>query len=203
MEFVLLYLLVNIAVGAIACFFGKKLFYLMLGALVFLGVFNMGLSVTDGSPVALVLAIALSVTAALLSKFAYKVGVFLMGCVAGAALGFVISILLPAEMADYSMIVIVVLAIVCALGALHWCDLFVRWGTAYSGATFMSSNLLAAIFAFTPLSALAVSDDMLATFDTLSAYIAGPFSAAYATPIFVATLVLTVVGAVVQKHGGE
>lgn len=203
MEFVLLYLLVNIAVGAIACFFGKKLFYLMLGALVFLGVFNMGLSVTDGSPVALVLAIALGVIAALLSKYAYKVGVFLMGCVAGAALGFVISILLPAEMADYSMIVIVVLAIVCALGALHWCDLFVRWGMAYSGATFMSSNLLAAIFAFTSLSALAVSDDMLATFDALSSYIAGPFSAAYATPIFVATLVLTVVGAVVQKHGGE
>ena len=35
MEYVVLYLLVNIAVGVAACFYGKKLFYLMLGALVF------------------------------------------------------------------------------------------------------------------------------------------------------------------------
>ena len=33
MEFVVVYLLVNILVGAAACFFGKRLFFLMLGAL--------------------------------------------------------------------------------------------------------------------------------------------------------------------------
>ena len=38
MELVIAYLLVNIAVGAVACFFGKRLFYIMLAAIVFLAV---------------------------------------------------------------------------------------------------------------------------------------------------------------------
>lgn len=35
MGLVVVYLLANIVVGAIACFFGKRLFYVVLGLLVF------------------------------------------------------------------------------------------------------------------------------------------------------------------------
>ena len=63
MEFVIIYLLVNVLIGAAACFFGKKLFYVMLGLLVFLGVFNIALSSTDGSALSFVIAVILAVVA--------------------------------------------------------------------------------------------------------------------------------------------
>lgn len=200
MEFVILYLLVNIAVGAIACFMGKKLFYVMLGALVFLGVFNIGMSTSDGSPVSLIVALVLGVVAALLSKYAYKAGVFLIGCAAGAALGFVVSLFLPQEYAGYSMVVLALAAILLGLVALKWCDFFVRVGTAYTGATFVVPNVLAAVLAFGELTALAVPADSLATFYALSDYIANDFASLYGTPIFLGTLILTIAGSIVQQR---
>ena len=200
MEFVILYLLVNIAVGAIACFMGKKLFYVMLGALVFLGVFNIGMSTSDGSPVSLIVALVLGVVAALLSKYAYKAGVFLIGCAAGAALGFIVSLFLPQEYAGYSMVVLALAAILLGLAALKWCDFFVRVGTAYTGATFVVPNVLAAVLAFGELTALAVPADSLATFNVLSDYIANDFASLYGTPIFLGTLILTIAGSIVQQR---
>lgn len=200
MEFVILYLLVNIAVGAIACFMGKKLFYVMLGALVFLGVFNIGMSTSDGSPVSLIVALVLGVVAALLSKYAYKAGVFLIGCAAGAALGFVVSLFLPQEYAGYSMVVLALAAILLGLAALKWCDFFVRVGTAYTGATFAVPNVLATVLAFGELTALAVPADSLATFNALSDYIANDFASLYGTPIFLGTLILTIAGSIVQRR---
>lgn len=200
MEFVILYLLVNIAVGAIACFMGKKLFYVMLGALVFLGVFNIGMSTFDGSPVSLIVALVLGVVAALLSKYAYKAGVFLIGCAAGAALGFIVSLFLPQEYAGYSMVVLALAAILLGLAALKWCDFFVRVGTAYTGATFVVPNVLAAVLAFGELTALAVPADSLATFNALSDYIANDFASLYGTPIFLGTLILTLAGSIVQQR---
>lgn len=200
MEFVILYLLVNIAVGALACFAGKRLFYIMLGALVFLGVLNIGLSSTDGSAASIVIAVVLGIVAALLSKYVYKAGVFLVGAVAGAALGFVVGMLMPAEMNAYLGVIMAVAALLVGLAALRWCDLFVRLGTAYTGSTFMVSNVLAAVLAFNALAELAVPGDALATFNALSSYIGSDFSALYATPILVGTIALTIVGAIVQKR---
>lgn len=200
MEFVLLYLVVNIAAGAVACFYGKRLFYVVLGALVFLGVFNIGLSSTDGSPMSLIIAAVLGLVAAVLSRYAYKAGVFLIGALAGAALGFVIGMLMPQEASAYLGVIMAVAALLVGLAALRWCDLFVRLGTAYAGSTFMVSNALAAVLAFSSLTALAVPGDALSTFDALSGYIGGEFSAAHGTPILIGTIVLTIVGAIVQKR---
>ena len=199
MEFVILYLVVNVGAGALACFMGKRLFYLMLGVIVFLGVFNIGLSATEGSPASLAIAAVLGILAALLSKFAYKAGVFLVGFAAGAALGFIVGMLAP-EAAAYLWVIMLVAGALVGLAAVRWCDLFVRIGTAYTGATFIASNALAAVLAFPRLAACAVPGDALATFDALSGFIGGAFSAAYATPVLVATVVLAIAGVVVQGH---
>ena len=200
MEFVLLYLVINIAAGAVACFYGKRLFYVVLGALVFLGVFNIGLSSTDGSPMSLIIAAVLGLVAAVLSRYAYKAGVFLIGALAGAALGFVIGMLMPQEASSYLGLIMAVAALLVGLAALRWCDLFVRLGTAYAGSTFVVSNVLAAVLAFGSLTALAVPGDALSTFNALSDYIGGEFSAANGTPILIGTFVLTILGAIVQKR---
>ena len=200
MEFVIAYLLVNIVAGVLACFFGRRLFYVVLGLLVFLGVFNIALTSTDGSTLSLVIAAVLGVAAALLSKFVYRAGVFLVGFIAGAALGFVVTMLLPEEAADFLWVIVVVAGLLVGLAAARWSDLAVRLGTAWTGAAYVVPNVLAAALAFPELSALAVPGDATATFDALSAYIAGDFSAAYGTAILLGTIVLAVVGTVVQAH---
>lgn len=200
MEFVIAYLLVNIVAGALACFFGRRLFYVVLGLLVFLGVFNIALTSTDGSTLSLVIAAVLGVAAALLSKFVYRAGVFLVGFIAGAALGFVVTMLLPEEAADFLWVIVVVAGLLVGLAAARWSDLAVRLGTAWTGAAYVVPNVLAATLALPELSALAVPGDATATFDALSAYIAGDFSAAYGTAILLGTIMLAVVGTVVQAH---
>ena len=198
-EFVILYLLVNIAAGALACFLGKRLFYIMLGVLVFLGVFNIGLTATDGSPASFAIAAVVGIIAALLSKFAYKAGVFLVGFVAGAALGFIVGMLVP-EASAYLWVIMLLAGVLVGLAAVRWCDLFVRIGTAYTGATFIASNAVAAVTAFPLLAKVAVPGDALATFDALSTFIGSEVSAAYATPIFILTLALAIAGVIVQGH---
>lgn len=200
MEFVVIYLLVNVIVGAAACFFGKKLFYLMLGLLVFLGVFNIALSSTDGSVLSYVIGAVLGVAAALLSKYVYKAGVFLVGFLAGAALGFVVTMLLPQDASNFLGAIMIVAGLLLGLAAAHWTDLAVRLGTAWSGASFLVPNVLAAVLAFGSLTALAVPGDATGTFGALSAYIGGDFSAAYGTPILVGTIALTIVGSIVQSR---
>lgn len=198
-EFVILYLLVNIAAGALACFMGKRLFYIVLGVLVFLGVFNIGLAATDGSSTSFAIAAVFGIIAALLSKYAYKAGVFLIGFVAGAALGFFIGMLVP-NMSGYLMIVVILVGALVGLAAVRWCDVFVRIGTAYTGASFLVSNALAAAHAFPQLLECAVPGDAMATFDALTSFIGGEFSAAYSTPLFIGTFVLAVAGAIVQGN---
>lgn len=198
-EFVILYLLVNIAAGALACFMGKRLFYIVLGVLVFLGVFNIGLAATDGSPTSFAIPAVFGIIAALLSKYAYKAGVFLIGFVAGAALGFFIGMLVP-NMSGYLMIVVVLVGALVGLAAVRWCDLFVRIGTAYTGASFLVSNVLAVALAFPQLLERAVPGDAMATFDALTGFIGGEFSAAYSTPLFIGTFVLAVAGVIVQGN---
>ncbi|WP_417803124.1 hypothetical protein [Thermophilibacter provencensis] len=200
MEFVILYLLVNIAAGAAACFFGKRLFYVLLGVLVFIGVFNVALGSTDASPVSLAIGAVLGVVAALLSKYAYKAGVFIVGLVSGAALGFIVTMLLPREAADYLGVIMVVAGVLLGLAAVRWADAAVRIGTAWAGSSFLVPNVLAAVLAFGELAARAVPGDALATFDSLTAYVGGDFAAAYATPILVGTIALTVVGSIVQTR---
>lgn len=198
MEFVIVYLLVNILAGAAACFFGKRLFFVMLGALVFLGVFNLALGATDASPVSLVVAAALGVAATLLSKYAYKVAVFLAGFVAGAALGFLVAMLFADQLSNYLGLVMVIAGVLVGLAGARWSDMIVRWGTAWTGATFVVPNVLAAALAFGSLAERAVPGDAMATFDALSGFIGGEFAAAYGTPILVGTVVLAVAGAIVQ-----
>lgn len=198
MEFVIVYLLVNILAGAAACFFGKRLFFVMLGALVFLGVFNVALGATDASPVSLIVAAVLGVVAALLSKYAYKVAVFLAGFVAGAALGFLVAMLFADQLSNYLGLVMVIAGVLVGLAGARWSDMIVRWGTAWTGATFVVPNVLAAALAFGSLAERAVPGDAMATFDALSGFIGGEFAAVYGTPILVGTVVLAVAGAIVQ-----
>lgn len=200
MELVIAYLAINIAVGLVACFFGKKLFYLMLGLLVFLGVFSIATSSADSSALSFVIAAVLGVAAALLSKYVYKAGVFLVGFVAGAALGFILTMLLPSEAGSFLWVIVLVAGLLVGLTAVRWSDLAIRLGTAWAGASFAVPSMVAAATAFPKMTELVVAGDANATFSALSKFIEGDLAAASGTAILVGTIVLTVIGAVVQSR---
>lgn len=200
---VVVYLLVNVLVGVAACFAGRRLFFVMLGALVFLGVFNVALGATDASPASLAVAAVLGVVAALLSRYAYKAAVFLVGFCAGAALGFVAAVLLPQEVTDYLPLVMAIAGVVVGLAGVRWSDAIVRWGTAWSGASFAVPSLLAAILGFDALLVRAVPGDAMATFDALSSYVGGEFASSHGTAILACTVVLAVAGAIVQSRSRD
>lgn len=196
MEYAIAYLLTNVAVGAVVCLFGRRLFFVALGLLTFLYVINIG---SGGSAASVAVAVVLGVLAALLSKFAYRAAVFVVGMLAGAALGFVLgTLLLPVEAADYLGVLSLVAGVVVGLLATRFSDTAVRLGTAWSGASLAAPCLLAAALALGRLAELAVPGDAAASFDALGAYVNGPFMAAYSLPVLVATVVLAVVGFVVQ-----
>lgn len=199
MEYVILYLAVNIVLGALACFCGKKLFYLLLGALVFLAVLNAGLSATDASAASVAVAVVLGIVAALLSKLAYKAGVFIVGFVAGACLGYLGAVLVLQDGGPLPAIALVV-GVLSGLAALRWADFFVRAGTAWAGASFVVPNALAAVTSFEALASHAVSGDGAASFEAVSAFVSGDFAAANATTILVGTVALAIVGALVQAR---
>lgn len=200
MELVALYLAVYILVGLAACFFGKRLFFAVMGLLVFFGALSVGLGSGDGSTGSVVVALVLGVAAALLSKFVYRAGVFLVGFVAGVALGFFLAMMfLPQDATSYLGPIVLVAGLVVGTVAAMCSDVAVRLGTAYAGATFAASNLLAAVLSFGALTELAVPGDVEATFNALSTYVTGDFSAANATAVLVATIVLTVAGFMYQS----
>lgn len=194
------YLLANVVAGLVACFFGRRLFFLMLGALVFLGVLNATLGATDASPASLALAIVLGVAAALLSKFAYRAAVFLLGLGAGAGLGLAVAALLPQDAAGLQPLVALGTGVLVGLLGVRWSDAVVRWGTAWAGAGLVVPNALAAALSMDALLARVVPGDALATFDALSGFVGGEFAAAYGTPILVGTVALAVAGALVQSR---
>lgn len=161
--------------------------------------FNIALSFGDGSLAAFGVAAALGLGAALLSRFAYKAGVFLIGAFAGAALGFLIAMLLSGEASSYLAVIMIVASLLVGLAALRWCDFFIRLGTAYTGATLLATNGLALLTKWIALAGLAMPGCPHETFEALSAYISGPFSEANAQMLLVATIVLTIIGSIVQK----
>ena len=75
----ILYFAVSLLIGILACFFGKKMFFQVFAAVAFLVVFDIALTRGDGTTLTLIIAVLLGVAAAFLSKYLYKLSVFLLG----------------------------------------------------------------------------------------------------------------------------
>ena len=93
----ILYFAVSLLIGILACFFGKKMFFQVFAAVAFLVVFDIALTRGDGTTLTLIIAVLLGVAAAFFSKYLYKLSVFLLGALAGAGIGSLLSTLLPSK----------------------------------------------------------------------------------------------------------
>lgn len=107
--------------------------------------------------------------------------------------------LLPGEASSYLVVIMIGAALLVGLAALRWCDFFIRLGTVYAGATLLATNGLAVLTKWVAIADLAMPGYPLETFEALSAYISGSFSEANAQMLLVATILLTIIGVIVQK----
>ena len=96
----ILYFAVSLLIGILACFFGKKMFFQVFAAVAFLVVFDIALTRGDGTTLTLIIAVLLGVAAAFLSKYLYKLSVFLLGDLAGAGIGSLLSTLLALRLSQ-------------------------------------------------------------------------------------------------------
>ena len=192
MTAIIIYLLISLALGAVSCFFGKKIFFTMLAATVFFNVFKAMLARGHDGVWPLVLAVAAGVLAALLAKFLYKTGVFLIGFVAGAGLGLLLCGFLPAGATTLRWVIVLAVAVVAGVCAIKWCNLFIMLATAYNGASLLAVPLLFFVVDIRRLLDFFVGEE--ATVSHLNSYLTGSFSTENAALILVVTILLAAAG---------
>lgn len=83
---VALYFGVSILIGGICCFFGKKLYFPVLAAVIFFSVSGQIATNGEGNRIT-VAALVIGAVTAWLAVSLYKLGVFLLGALLGAGLG--------------------------------------------------------------------------------------------------------------------
>lgn len=198
---VLLYLAVSILIGAAACFWGKKLFFQVFAAIVFLAVYDVAMSYGDQSVLAILIAILVALAAALLSKYLYKLSVFLLGALAGAGIGELLVLLFSEQLSAYQWPVIIALALVLGLCAVRWSKLIIILSTAYTGASLLAPSACFLVLRFSSLKTLDFGDttDLVGVFGRMSAYLSGDFHDANAQTILIVTVCATIAGFLFQR----
>ena len=146
-------------------------------------------------------AVLLGVAAAFLSKYLYKLSVFLLGALAGAGIGSLLSTLLASQIGSYSWAVILGCAMLLGFCALRWGKLFIIGSTAYLGAGVLAPRVYFLVQHFADLNAYAGSD-IVGTMQTLHDYVSGPFADANSEIILTVTIVLTICGFLFQRFFG-
>lgn len=193
------YLLGSILVGTLICFWGKRLYFPFLAGAVFLIAAAVEIAKGGTDIKSLVIALIVGVLAAILAKFVYRFGAFLIGAVGGAALGLLVSFMLPDAALQYRWILVAVLAIVASLCALRWGDVFIMLSTAYSGAGLIAAPVCFLALKWHSLQTFVYADGAISTMQHLNRYLATGF-ANRNLGLLAATLLLTVLGFNYQRE---
>lgn len=193
---VIVYLAFSIAAGIVSCLWGRRLYYLILSLSVFFAVFQLVLAGSDSSVLAVIIAVVFGAAAALLAKFLYKFSVFLLGLLAGAGLGFLISLFIPENASDYNWIIILAAALICGACAVKWNDLFIIISTAYNGANMVALPACFLVMEFSKIQEFVSTDESV---NALSSYLTGDFSNQNGSAILIVTLAICAAGIIFQK----
>ena len=142
MTSIIIYLAISMLFGIISCFFGRKLYFPIMMLTVFIAVVSISFSLFDFTAEVVAITCIVGIIAALLAKFIYKLGVFLMGCLLGASFGNYLPLLLPQLNEEYYNYIVIIVALIIGFFALKWCDVLIMASTAYNGARIMAAPLL-------------------------------------------------------------
>lgn len=200
---VVLYTAASLLVGCLSCFFGKRLYFPILMFTVWFTVMSAGLGLFGANwQVAAASAIA-GLALALLARFLYKLGVFLLGCLLGAGAGLLLASLLPSGGGSYRWAPALALALVSGVCAVRWCGVFIMAATAYNGASAIATPLCFLALEAPRLGGYTGGGGAAAAIAGLDGYLHGPFAAQNAQLLLACTLVLAAAGFAVQYRAGR
>lgn len=200
---VIIYIVISMLFGVISCFLGKKLYFPIMMLTVFLAVVAISFSFFEVTATNAAITVVVGALAALLARFIYKLGVFLLGCLLGANLGNYLALMLPESSGNYHTYFIIAIALIVGICALKWCDILIMAATAYNGAGIMAVPLYFLVVEFRQLENYAISADMNLTVLNLSQYLSGDFAAQNAQELMIITVVIAVIGFICQYRDNK
>lgn len=195
---IFLYLLCSLLLGGIICFYGKKLYFLVLPVFLCLGSVVFFSTRFGSTGKWLGIGLVVGIVLALLARFIYKLGVFMLGAVAGFMIGILITNFLPNSMQNYSWIICIVSSLIIALLSVSWCDVFIMLSTALSGAKIIAGSICFLGVNLTSLTQFFYGDSIIGTMAHLGEYINSDFSSNHSMIIFITTIILFFFGSAFQ-----
>lgn len=144
---IIVYLVVSMMIGAIVLLYGRKFYFPIIMIESFLLSVMFSISQFGIGWKGFLIGAAAGIVIALLVRFIYKAGVFLLAAFAGTILGMMVISFLPEAVTSYKWIIAGVFALALGICAVKWCDIFIMLGTSLqggatiaTGATFMIIN---------------------------------------------------------------
>lgn len=169
------YLLGSVFLGALICFWGRKLYFPFLMGAVFFLVAAAAVAKGGMSGKNLAVALIAGAAAAVLAKAAYRFGMFLTGAVGGAAVGVLLAGLVPA-LTPYRWALMAAAALIAGLCAVRWCDVFLMLSTAYSGGALIAAPVCFLAMKWNCLPDFVYADGAVSTMQHLGRYLTGDFA---------------------------
>lgn len=197
---VILFLLLSLLIGVATCFFGKRLYFIILMVNVFIVSLAICIDIFGAETAGILISIAIAAVLAVLARVFFRVGVFLMGAIGGAALGTLVARLLPAAVEPYTWIFMLVFALLIGICAVKWSDLFIMLSTSFSGASTLSSVACFLVLNIAKLSQFVSSEGLWQTVTKLNDYMQGDFASGNSTLLLIVTLVIAVIGFLFQRR---
>lgn len=166
-----IYLTVMMILGAVICFFGKRLYFPVMMLSTFLLSVSFFLEKFGINWKGILLGTAVGIGLALLVRLVYKAGVFILGSFVGALLGLLIGSFLPQSADTAKWIIAAVCMLAVGICAVKWCDLFIMFGTAVQGGSIVSSGLCFLILNARNIQQFVYADGAMSTISHLQDYI--------------------------------
>lgn len=168
---IIAYIALSIMIGAIVCLYGKRLYFPIIMFSVFIS--SLAFSIVNFGMTAkgLLIGSAAGIVLALLSRYIYKVGVFLLGAFGGSIIGMLLIGLLPESIGSFKWGILAFCAVVFGICAVKWCTLFIILGTALQGGAMVASGLSFLILNGDKLQQFVYADGAVSTITHLQEYI--------------------------------
>lgn len=178
---IIAYLALCIIIGAIVCFYGKRLYFPIIMFSVFITSLAFSIGNFGMTAKGFLIGTAAGIVLALLSRYIYKVGVFLLGAFGGSIIGMLLIGVLPESIGSFKWGILAFFALVFGICAVKWCPLFIILGTALQGGTMIAGGLSFLILNAAKLQQFVYADGVVSTVTHLQDYIANQL--VYQTPV--------------------
>lgn len=203
MSAIIVYLVIGILIGLLSCFCGRKCYYAILMSSVFIATLSGFITGMGANVKGIVLGCAVGLLLALISKFAYKAGLFLIGALTGLLIGGIISTFLKDDASKYAWILILAIALIVGICTVKWSDFFIILSTSINGASIIATFGCFTLLNISKLPQFIYKDGFLATTENLNAYINQTFTKEHSGTIMIFTAIIAVTGFLVQKKSNK